>query len=86
MQRERQLRPLQNHRRDVQLRQQRHFLLRPRRCTVTVPGTEARAGQAAPAHLRDSIPNEQGSAAEVCPVSDHGASHRGAAHGAEAGG
>lgn len=59
----------------MQLRQQRHFLLRPRRGALAVPDTEARAGQTAPAHLRDSFPDEQRSAAEVRPVFDHGASH-----------
>lgn len=85
VQRERELRPLQDHRSDVQLRQQGHLLLRPRGGALAVPSTEARAGQTAPAHLRDSFPNEQRPAAEVRSVPDHGASHRGAAHGAEAG-
>lgn len=85
LQRERQLRPLQNHSSNMQLRQQGHFLLRPRRGTLAVPNTKARAGQTAPAHLRDSFPDEQRSAAEVCPVSDHSASHRGAADGTETG-
>lgn len=82
---ERQLRPLQNHSSDMQLRQQGHFLLCPRCGTLTVPSTEARAGQTAPAHLRDSIPNEQRSTAEVCSVPYHSASHRCAADSTEAG-
>ena len=84
VQRERQLRPLQNHLGNVQLRQQGHLLLRPRGGALAVQSTETRAGQTAPAHLRDSFPNEQRSAAEICSISDHGASHRGAADGAEA--
>lgn len=84
VQRERQLRPLQDHVGDVQLRQQGHFLLRPRGGALPVPSTEARAGQTAPAHLRDAVPDEQRSAAEVRPVSDNGPSHGGAADGAEA--
>lgn len=86
LQRERQLRPLQDHSGDVQLWQQGHLLLRPCRGALAVPSTEARAGQAAAAYLRDSIPNEQRSAAEVRPVPDHGAPHGGSAHGPETGG
>lgn len=86
LQREHQLRPLQNHCSNMQLRQQGHLLLRSCRGALTVPSTEARTGQAAAAHLRDSIPNEQRSAAEVCPVPDNSASHRGSPHGPETGG
>lgn len=61
----------------MQLRQQGHLLLRPRRGTLTVPSTEARAGQTTAAHLRDAISNEQRSAAEVRSVPDHSTSHGG---------
>lgn len=43
------------------------------------------AGEAAAAHLRDAVPDEQGPAAEAGPVPDHGPPHRGAAHCPEAG-
>lgn len=86
LQRERQLRPLQNHRGDVQLRQQGHLLLRPCRGALAVPSTEARTGQAAAAHLRDPLPDEQRPAAEVRSVPDHRAPHGGSPHGPETGG
>lgn len=43
------------------------------------------AGEAAAAHLRDAVSDEQGSATEAGPVSDHGPPHRGAAHRSETG-
>lgn len=43
------------------------------------------AGEAAAAHLGDTVPDEQGPAAEAGPVPDHGPPHRGAAHRSEAG-
>lgn len=42
-------------------------------------------GEAAAAHLGDTVPDEQGPAAEAGPVPDHGPPHRGAAHRSEAG-
>ncbi len=42
-------------------------------------------GEAAVAHLRDVVPDEQRSAAEAGPVSDHSPPHRGAAHRSETG-
>ena len=69
----------------MHLRKQRHLLLRPCSGTVALQSTEARAGQTAPAHLRNPVPDEQRPAAEVCPVSDISPPHRGAAHRTETG-
>lgn len=85
VQRQRQLRPLQDHRRNVHLREQRHLLLRPRGGAVAVQGAQTRAGQTAPAHLGNPVPDEPGPAAEVRPVPDIGPPHRGAAHRTETG-
>lgn len=85
VQRQRELRPLQDHRGNVHLRKQRHLLLRPRGGAVTVQSAETRAGQTAPAHLRNTVPDEQRPAAEVRPVPDIGPPHRGAAHRTETG-
>lgn len=85
VQRQRQLRPLQDHGGNVHLREQRHLLLRSRGGAVALQSTEARAGQTAPAHLGNPLPDEQGPAAEVRPVSDFSPPHGGAAHGAETG-
>lgn len=43
------------------------------------------AGEAAVAHLWDALSDEQRSATEAGPVSDHGPPHRGAAHRSETG-
>lgn len=85
LQRKRELRPLQNHSSNMYLRQQRHLLLRPCSGAVTLQSTEARAGQTSPAHLRNPVPNEQRSAAEVRPVSDFSPPHRSVAYRTETG-
>lgn len=68
------------------MREQGHLLLCTRGGALPVPRTEARAGQTSPAHLRDSLPDEQGPVAEVCAVSHHCPPHGGPAHGTETGG
>lgn len=85
MQRQRQLRPLQDHGGNMHLRQQRHLLLRPCSGAVALQSTEARAGQTAPAHLGNPVPDEQRPAAEVRPVSDFSPPHRSVAYRAETG-
>lgn len=82
---QRQLRPLQDYSGDMHLWQQRHLLLRPRSGAVTLQSTEAWAGQTAPAHLRNPVPDDQRPAAEVCPVSDFSPPHWSVAHCAETG-
>lgn len=67
----------------MRLREPRYLLLRPCGGPVTVPHPAGRASEAAAPYLRDALPDEPGPAAETGAVSDHGAPHRSAAHGAE---
>lgn len=85
MQRQRQLRPLQDHRGHVHLWQQGHLLLRPRGGALALSGTQARAGQTAPAHLGNLVPDEPRPAAEIRPVSHLCPPHGGVAHRTEIG-
>ena len=85
LQRQRQLWPLQDHSGDMHLWQQGHLLLRPRCGAVALQSAQARAGQTAPAHLRNFIPDEQGPAAKVCSVSDFSPPHWSVAYCTETG-
>lgn len=84
LQRGHQLWSLQDYLSDLQLWKQGHILLCPCCGIVFIPHPQARSGQTAPSHLRDSLPDEQRPAAEVCSVFDHSAPHRSLANCSEA--
>lgn len=71
-----QLWSLQDYLSDLQLWKQGHILLCPCCGTVFIPNPQARSGQTTSSHFRDSLPDEQRPAAEVCPVFDYSAPHR----------
>lgn len=76
LQRGHQLWSLQDYLSDLQLWKQGHILLCPCCGTVFIPHPQARAGQTASSHFRDSLSDEQRPATKVCSVFDHSAPHR----------
>lgn len=76
LQRGHQLWSLQDYLSDLQLWKQGHILLCPCCGTVFIPHPQARSGQTASSHFRDSLSNEQRPTTKVCTVFDHSAPHR----------
>lgn len=79
-----QLWSLQDYLSDLQLWKQGHILLCPCCGTVFISNPQARSGQTASSHFRDSLSDEQRPATEVCSVFDHSAPHRSLANCSEA--
>ena len=71
-----QLWSLQDYLSDLQLWKQGHILLCPRCGTLFIPDPQARSGQTASSHFRDTLSNEQRPTTKICTVFDHSASHR----------